>query len=59
MLTGWVKETHEGVDFLGSDIRSESMDDADTCQRTCTADPNCQFYTYSTDSFAGDRYSIL
>ncbi|XP_070778229.1 coagulation factor XI-like [Enoplosus armatus] len=52
----WVKVAHEGVDFRGSDIRYELMDDADTCQRTCTEDPNCQFYTYANESFFDRNY---
>ncbi|XP_029023387.1 coagulation factor XI-like [Betta splendens] len=47
----WLKQALEGVDFQGSDLRNEPMDDADTCQRTCTADPNCLFYTFTTDAF--------
>ncbi|XP_029299176.1 coagulation factor XI-like [Cottoperca gobio] len=42
----WVKVAHEGVDFYGSDIRSELVKDADACQRKCTEDPTCQFYAY-------------
>ncbi|XP_010730993.2 coagulation factor XI [Larimichthys crocea] len=47
----WLKEAHEGIDFPGSDIRYELMDDAETCQTTCTQDANCQFYTYVTKNF--------
>uniref|UniRef100_A0A8C5EIY0 Coagulation factor XI-like n=1 Tax=Gouania willdenowi TaxID=441366 RepID=A0A8C5EIY0_GOUWI len=47
----WVKVAHERVDFQGSDIRYELMDDPDTCQRTCTDNPNCQFYTYVYETF--------
>ncbi|XP_041664143.1 coagulation factor XI-like [Cheilinus undulatus] len=52
----WIKLVHEGVDFLGSDIRFELMDDAETCQRTCTASPNCQFYSYVTEAFHDQDY---
>ncbi|XP_026205962.1 plasma kallikrein-like [Anabas testudineus] len=54
----WLKEAHEGVDFQGSDIRNEPMDNADTCQRTCTADPNCQFYTFTTNNFAFQDFRL-
>uniref|UniRef100_A0A672H6Q2 Apple domain-containing protein n=1 Tax=Salarias fasciatus TaxID=181472 RepID=A0A672H6Q2_SALFA len=47
----WLQTQFEGVDFLGSDIRFELMDDPDSCQRTCTEDPHCQFYTYLTEDF--------
>ncbi|XP_053190485.1 coagulation factor XI-like [Scomber japonicus] len=46
----WIKKTYAGVDFQGSDLRSLLVNDVETCQRTCTADPNCQFYTFSTNS---------
>ncbi|XP_041811920.1 coagulation factor XI-like [Chelmon rostratus] len=46
----WIKETHAGVDFWGSDYHDVLADDAEACQRTCTEDPNCQFYTFVTDS---------
>ncbi|XP_061738497.1 plasma kallikrein-like [Nerophis ophidion] len=49
--TNWAKKTHEGVYFQGSDIRFELMDDAETCQKTCSGDGNCQFYTYVNDNF--------
>ncbi|KAK9527261.1 hypothetical protein VZT92_015913 [Zoarces viviparus] len=52
----WVKATYEGVDFEGDDIRFELMDDADTCQRTCNADPTCQFYAYSKTNFFDSEY---
>ncbi|XP_059206201.1 coagulation factor XI-like [Centropristis striata] len=52
----WVKVPQVGVDFRGSDIRFELMDDADTCQRTCTQDPNCQFYTYASNSFRDSTF---
>ncbi|XP_071357289.1 coagulation factor XI-like isoform X2 [Trachinotus anak] len=56
MDNNWLKVSHEGVDFKGSDIRFELMDDPDTCQRTCSADPNCQFYTYVNQSFLSPVY---
>ncbi|KAM8840320.1 coagulation factor XI-like [Spinachia spinachia] len=48
----WVNVAHEGVDFPGSDMRFELMDDAATCQRTCNEDPHCQFYTYVKADFS-------
>ena len=60
LLTGWLQVSHEGVSFQGSDLRFESMDDPDTCQRTCTIDPLCQFYTYFNESYSNPefRYSV-
>ncbi|XP_073319557.1 coagulation factor XI-like [Pagrus major] len=47
----WVKVAHEDVDFNGSDIRYVLLDDAETCQRTCTEDALCQFYSYVKANF--------
>lgn len=52
----WVKETHEGTDFRGSDMRSVLLDDAEACQRTCTEDPLCQFYAYANENFFDRDY---
>uniref|UniRef100_A0A671U235 Apple domain-containing protein n=1 Tax=Sparus aurata TaxID=8175 RepID=A0A671U235_SPAAU len=52
----WVKVAHENVDFGGSDIRYVLLDDADTCQRTCTEDALCQFYSYVTAQFTDPAY---
>uniref|UniRef100_A0A665TCX0 Plasma kallikrein-like n=1 Tax=Echeneis naucrates TaxID=173247 RepID=A0A665TCX0_ECHNA len=44
------------VDFRGSDIRFELMDDPETCQSTCSADRNCQFYSYVNVTFHNPDY---
>lgn len=54
--SSWVKATYEGVDFQGSDMRYVLLDDPDTCQRTCTEDHNCQFYTYVNEAFFDPSY---
>ncbi|XP_065326905.1 coagulation factor XI-like [Pelmatolapia mariae] len=54
--SNWARVAHEGVDFKGSDIRYELIDDADTCQKTCTEDPHCQFYTYVDETFFDCSY---
>ncbi|XP_053302483.1 plasma kallikrein [Pleuronectes platessa] len=56
MNNSWLQVSHEGVSFQGSDLRSESMDDPDTCQRTCTTDPLCQFYTYFNESYSNPNF---
>ncbi|XP_062292276.1 coagulation factor XI-like isoform X1 [Scomber scombrus] len=47
----WVKDVHEGIDFRGSDMRFELADDPEECQKKCTQEPNCQFYTYVNRNF--------
>ncbi|XP_053190115.1 coagulation factor XI-like [Scomber japonicus] len=48
----WIKKTYAGVDFYSGDIRHLLTNDAGSCQRACTADPNCQFYTYVTNRYS-------
>lgn len=56
LLTDWTKVPYEGVDFRGSDIGFELMDDAESCQKSCTLDANCQFYTYVNNEFFNPDY---
>ncbi|XP_047460170.1 coagulation factor XI-like [Mugil cephalus] len=52
----WITVAHEGIDFTGSDIRFELLSDAESCQRNCTDDHNCQFYTYVDENFSVREY---
>ncbi|XP_038142736.1 coagulation factor XI-like [Cyprinodon tularosa] len=52
----WVKQLYQGVDFQGSDIEKELMDDAELCQRKCDEDTNCQFFTYVDQTFSDSEY---
>ncbi|XP_071768712.1 coagulation factor XI-like [Centroberyx gerrardi] len=52
----WMKVAHDGMDFRSDDIRYVLLDDPETCQQTCTEDPNCQFYTYVKDTFFNSKY---
>ncbi|KAM7372949.1 hypothetical protein PAMP_007837 [Pampus punctatissimus] len=47
--SSWVKDTYERIDFRGSEMGYELMEDPDTCRKKCTENPNCQFYTYIPD----------
>ncbi|KAJ8334662.1 hypothetical protein SKAU_G00403010 [Synaphobranchus kaupii] len=46
-----MRTTYENIDFQGFDRRFILLDDPQTCQETCTADPDCQFYAYVCSSF--------
>uniref|UniRef100_A0A3Q2U5Q0 Coagulation factor XI-like n=1 Tax=Fundulus heteroclitus TaxID=8078 RepID=A0A3Q2U5Q0_FUNHE len=41
---------YEGIDFPYSDIRFFPLDNFKSCEKSCTEDPNCQFYSYVTTS---------
>ncbi|XP_028288865.1 coagulation factor XI-like [Parambassis ranga] len=44
----WIKEPRVGVEFQDLDIRSFLLTNAAECQRSCTEDSICQFYSYDT-----------
>ncbi|KAI1901829.1 hypothetical protein AGOR_G00038420 [Albula goreensis] len=46
------KSPYDNVDFPGFDRRFVLLDDPKSCQETCNADPDCQFYTYVHLSFS-------
>ncbi|XP_031442064.1 plasma kallikrein-like isoform X2 [Clupea harengus] len=52
----WVTVRYENTDFPGFDIRYVKLDDPDSCETLCTADPHCQFYTYVFTSFYEPDY---
>uniref|UniRef100_A0A671U255 Apple domain-containing protein n=1 Tax=Sparus aurata TaxID=8175 RepID=A0A671U255_SPAAU len=41
----WIKKTYVGIDFPHSDIRNFKSDGVESCRRTCTEDPNCQYFS--------------
>ncbi|XP_017276580.1 coagulation factor XI [Kryptolebias marmoratus] len=45
-------ETFENVDFPGADYRALFTATYEECQRACTQDPGCQFFTFITRNFA-------
>ncbi|XP_061520931.1 coagulation factor XI-like [Phycodurus eques] len=49
--TDWAKTALDGVNFQGSDMLFELVDDEIICQKTCSIDHNCQFYTYVNENF--------
>uniref|UniRef100_A0A3P9Q2U6 Coagulation factor XI-like n=1 Tax=Poecilia reticulata TaxID=8081 RepID=A0A3P9Q2U6_POERE len=42
----------QNVDFLGADYRTLFTPDYQECQRVCTQDPGCQFFTFITGEFS-------
>ncbi|CAL1606893.1 unnamed protein product [Knipowitschia caucasica] len=52
----WLKVTYDGTDFNGSDMRYTLLDDAESCQRVCDDDSNCQFFSYLTEQFFDNEY---
>lgn len=52
----WIEVSLNQIDFRGSDIKFDLMDDPDMCQQTCTEDINCQFYTYVKEDFYDNSF---
>ncbi|XP_020788402.2 coagulation factor XI-like [Boleophthalmus pectinirostris] len=52
----WLTVTHEGTDFRASDMRFVLLDNAESCQRACNDDSNCQFFTYVNENFFDSVY---
>ncbi|KAM6958896.1 plasma kallikrein-like [Aplochiton taeniatus] len=52
----WKKKVYEGVDLRGSDMRFVLLDNPAACQKACTDDPQCQFYTYANETFENPTY---
>ncbi|KAG8005095.1 Coagulation factor XI [Nibea albiflora] len=55
----WLKKTYEGINFPHNDIRYFQSDNLEKCQRTCTEDPNCQFFSYVTNKSPARRLCYL
>ncbi|XP_013883510.1 coagulation factor XI [Austrofundulus limnaeus] len=49
-------ETFENVDFPGADYRALFTPDYEECQRACTQDPGCQFFTFLKGDFSGTNF---
>uniref|UniRef100_A0A3B3ZP74 Apple domain-containing protein n=1 Tax=Periophthalmus magnuspinnatus TaxID=409849 RepID=A0A3B3ZP74_9GOBI len=52
----WLTEIYEGTDLRASDMRFVELDDAESCQRTCNDDSNCQFFSYVNENFFDSAY---
>ncbi|XP_012706818.2 plasma kallikrein [Fundulus heteroclitus] len=50
-LTPCFQQVFEDVDFSGGDYRTFFTVSFEECQRVCTQDPVCQFFTYITGNF--------
>uniref|UniRef100_A0A4W6FSL3 Apple domain-containing protein n=1 Tax=Lates calcarifer TaxID=8187 RepID=A0A4W6FSL3_LATCA len=51
-----LSQVYQHVDFYGADYRQLFTADYEECQRACTHDPACQFFTFLTDDFTPEKY---
>nr|BAI49518.1 skin mucus lectin [Platycephalus indicus] len=50
-----LSQVYQNIDFLGADYRTLFTADYEECQRTCTHDPACQFFTFVKEAFQPER----
>ncbi|XP_029299240.1 coagulation factor XI-like isoform X2 [Cottoperca gobio] len=48
-------KVYNNVDFPGADYRSLFTADYEECQRACTQDPGCQFFTFVNELFTPEK----
>ncbi|XP_078074126.1 uncharacterized protein LOC144497169 isoform X2 [Mustelus asterias] len=51
LITPCTSSVYEGLDFLGNDFRTVDVKNHQDCQKECTADRHCQFFTYVTQDY--------
>ncbi|XP_056153955.1 plasma kallikrein-like [Lampris incognitus] len=51
----FLPELYHETDFLGADYQSLFTADYESCQRACTQDPACQFFTFVNELFALEK----
>uniref|UniRef100_A0A3B4EPW7 Coagulation factor XI-like n=1 Tax=Pundamilia nyererei TaxID=303518 RepID=A0A3B4EPW7_9CICH len=50
-----LSELYQNMDFIGGDYRSVFTGDHKECQRVCTQDPACQFFTFVKQNFLNSK----
>ncbi|XP_012662442.1 plasma kallikrein isoform X1 [Otolemur garnettii] len=50
------RETYEGIDMRGVNFNVSKVDSVEECQKWCTNNIHCQFFTYATQTFANAEY---
>ncbi|XP_059206160.1 coagulation factor XI-like [Centropristis striata] len=51
-----LSKVYQNVDFPGADYNSLFTADYEECQRACTQDPSCQFFTFINENFTSAQY---
>ncbi|XP_058233640.1 plasma kallikrein-like isoform X3 [Hemibagrus wyckioides] len=46
-----LSSTYQGIDFTGSDYVQLTLNTSDDCQKQCTSDPDCAFFSFTTKTF--------
>ncbi|KAK3532572.1 hypothetical protein QTP86_024164 [Hemibagrus guttatus] len=46
-----LSSTYQDIDFTGSDYVQLTLNNSDDCQKQCTSDPDCAFFSFTTKTF--------
>ncbi|XP_059504062.1 coagulation factor XI-like [Stegostoma tigrinum] len=50
---------YDGLDFPGNDIHQSVVENEESCQRKCTEEPDCQFFTFIKEEFHNEPQRLI
>ncbi|KAF6084209.1 kallikrein B1 [Phyllostomus discolor] len=50
------RDTYEGIDMRGDNFNASKVESVEECQRRCTNNIHCNFFTYATRAFANAEH---
>ncbi|XP_045408307.1 plasma kallikrein isoform X2 [Lemur catta] len=50
------QDTYKGIDMRGANINVSKVNSVEECQKWCTNNIHCQFFTYATPAFSNAEY---
>uniref|UniRef100_A0A8C9DJY8 Plasma kallikrein n=1 Tax=Prolemur simus TaxID=1328070 RepID=A0A8C9DJY8_PROSS len=50
------QDTYKGIDMRGANINVSKVNSVEECQKWCTNNIHCQFFTYATPAFSSAEY---
>ncbi|XP_067842881.1 plasma kallikrein-like [Heptranchias perlo] len=53
------KTVYDNVDFLGNDFHESVVEDEHSCQKECTEEPDCQFFTFMKGEYHNDQQRYI
>ncbi|XP_072107911.1 plasma kallikrein-like [Mobula birostris] len=53
------EQSFDGLDFPGDDFHQSVVEDEHNCQRKCTKEPHCQFFTFVKKEFHNEAQRYI
>jgi hypothetical protein len=50
------RDIYEGIDMRGTNFNMSKVQNVEECQKLCTNNIHCQFFTYATEKFPNVGY---